>query len=276
MMPLKEILEGRPLRTPLHPALVHLPIALLPLSVVFDVASWIFRRPELMLVPGAFLCIVAGLATGLIAAVFGVVDYIGIRNDHPAKRTATWHMLLNILALGLFAAGAGLRYGELSDVQTSGTSLIVSVVGLLVLGYSGYLGGILVYDDGVGVGRHRRRTRTPESTLTVRGSETTLAVAEDSAVREGETLRVDVNGTLVVITRIAGGLHAFQEFCTHRQGPLSEGAFRGCEVICPWHRSHFDIRTGKATQGPATVDLRVFRVESRNGKIWVDVPPPGS
>ena len=264
--------HAKPLRSILHPALVHLPIALLPISVILDVASRIFPRPELFLVRGAFFCILAGIGTGLFAALFGVLDYVGIRNDHPAKKTATVHMLLNVIALGLFAVSAGLRYGVLDADRVPGAALAISIATLGILGYSGYLGGILVYDDGIGVGKHRRDTRTPEKTHSPRATGPKVAVADADALRDGETLRVDINGTIVAIAKIDGACHAFQEFCTHRYGPLSEGALIGCEVMCPWHRSRFDVRTGKVTHGPAKVDLRTFRTEVRDGKIWVEVP----
>jgi nitrite reductase/ring-hydroxylating ferredoxin subunit/uncharacterized membrane protein len=278
MASLKDVLEGKPLRSPLHPALVHLPIALFPISVLLDVASWVGgSEGGAGLVRGAFGCIIAGLITGLIAGVVGMVDYTEIRDDHPAKKTATLHLVLNLIALGLFGAGAGLRYGTLGAEKTAALPLVVSLVGLLVLSYSGYLGGHLVYSDGVAVGRHRRRTRLPETTLTVPSRAAVgemIAVADDAALNERATLRIDVSGVVVAIARVDGALYAFQEFCTHRFGPLSEGELRGCKVVCPWHNSRFDVRTGKVTNGPAKVDLRTFRVESRAGKIWIEVPQP--
>ena len=87
-------------------------------------------------------------------------------------------------------------------------------------------------------------------------------------------MRVDINGVVVAIARVDQALYAFQEFCTHRFGPLSEGEVRGCEVVCPWHNSRFDVRTGKVIKGPAKVDLRIFRVETREGKIWLEIPSP--
>lgn len=271
MAALKDALEGKPIRSPLHPALVHLPIALFPLSVLLDLASWLLEGGESGLVRAAFICIAAGVGTGVIAGVVGMIDYTDIRDDHPAKKKATLHLVLNVIALGVFAAGAGLRYGNLDTERTAGVPLVVSLAGLAILSYSGYLGGHLVYSDGVAVGRHRRRTRTPEATIVVRSKDGgAVAVADDAALREGETLRVEIDETVMAIARVKGSLYAFQDFCTHRYGPLSEGALRDCEVVCPWHNSRFDIRTGKVTAGPAKVDLRTWRVESRDGKIWVE------
>jgi nitrite reductase/ring-hydroxylating ferredoxin subunit/uncharacterized membrane protein len=274
MATFKDLLEGKPFRSPLHPALVHLPIALFPISVLLDLASWMFGDgSNTALVHGAFACILLGLATGLLAGLVGLVDYTDIRDDHPAKKIATRHMILNLVALGIFGASAGLRLGHWDAEKTAALPLILSLAGLALLSYSGYLGGHLVYEDGIAVGRHRRRTRLPETTIVARATETpakaAVPVADDSAIREGETLRAEVSGVIVTIARVEGALYAFQEFCTHRYGPLSEGALEGCDVVCPWHNSRFDVRTGKVTHGPAKMDLRTFRVESRDGKIWV-------
>jgi nitrite reductase/ring-hydroxylating ferredoxin subunit len=184
------------------------------------------------------------------------------------------HMVLNLVALGLFGAGAGLRFAELDAERTAAIPLILSIIALAALSYSGYLGGHLVYGDGIGVGRHRRETRIPEATIVARPNEEggAVAVADNTAVGEGETLRVELDGVIVAIARVEGVLYAFQDFCTHRYGPLSEGALQGCDVVCPWHKSRFDVRTGKVTQGPAKIDLRTFRVVNRDGKIWLEVP----
>ena len=275
MARMKNILEGKPVRSPLHPLLVHLPIALFPISLLFDVASWMTPRPELGLVRAAFVCVLGGLGSGLLAAVFGMFDYTQIRDDHPAKKTATLHLILNLVALGLFAAGAGLRYGDLDTLRTAIAPLLVSVAGLVVLAYSGYLGGKMVYSDGIGAGRHRRRGRLPETTIIVRTQGAgPVAVADDAALPEGGTLRVELDGVVMAVARTKDGIFAFQEFCTHRYAPLSEGALRGCEIVCPWHNSRFDLRSGKVTQGPAAVELRTFRAESRAGKIWVEITNP--
>ena len=270
----KEILEGKPFRSPLHPALVHLPIALFPLSFLLDVASWIFTDPELHLVRSAFIAIAAGIATAVVASAVGIVDYTSIRDDHPAKKKATLHMMLNLLSVGLYALGLGLRYGSLDDDRTALVPLVVSFVALGILGYSGYLGGDIVYSDGVAVGRHRRRTRLPEKTQEVprvSGSTAPVPLAHAETLTEGETLRVDAGGTIVAVAKSRGRVCAFQEFCTHRYGPLSEGEIENGQVVCPWHGSRFDVASGRVTEGPAKVDLRTFPVEERGGKLSLQI-----
>lgn len=272
MSAVRDLLEGKPLRSPLHPILVHLPIGLFPLALLLDAASWLLGGEHTAFVRGAYYSHLLGLATAVIAALFGLVDYSEVRRDHPARAIATRHMILNFVAVGLFAASAWFRRDAVDVAQTPALPLVLTLVGVAVLSYSGYLGGQLVYDDGIGVGRHRRPGPLPDETLVNRGGQELVSVGDDAALKEGRTLRAEVNGVVITIARSGGGLFAFQEFCTHRYGPLSEGRVRDCEVTCPWHRSRFDVRTGKVTSGPAKVDLRTFRVEARDGKIWVEAP----
>src|SRR5204862_5876114 len=84
---LKDILQGKPLRHPLHPFLVHFPIGLFVLSFLFDIAGRIWPQAR-ALSESAFYSIVTGVVMALIAAVPGFVDYADIRRDHPARKIA--------------------------------------------------------------------------------------------------------------------------------------------------------------------------------------------
>jgi nitrite reductase/ring-hydroxylating ferredoxin subunit/uncharacterized membrane protein len=275
MTTLKNVLEGRPMRSPLHPALVHLPIALFPVSLLLDLASWIWSNPELHLVQASFITLAAGIATAAVAAVFGFVDYSEIRRDHTARKTANQHLTFNLVAVGLFALSLGLRWSAWDAPRAPGLPMVLSLLGVILLSYSGYLGGHMVYSDGVAVGRHRRKRPLPSVTVLVKDEPGRLVmVGNESQLREGDTLRVDANGTIIAVAKAQGQIYAFQEFCTHRYGALSEGEMRGCEVTCPWHRSRFDIRTGEVTAGPAKIPLRIFHVEVRDGKILLRIPEP--
>lgn len=277
----KELLQGKPIRHPLHPFLVHFPIGLFVFSFLLDAASYLVP-PGQKLVAAAFYTMAAGVVTAILAAVPGLIDYLDIRTDHPAKRTATTHMTLNLIVVALYASNLGVRYSTLSAEQTELAPFILSISGIVLLSISGYLGGTLVYDDGIGVGRHRRRTPTPRETIHAgdkaaegagvpAASSLPIAVADVSAIGDGQTLRVSVRGQVLTIARLDGEYYAFQEFCTHRYGPLSEGCIHKGQVECPWHRSHFDVRTGKVTKGPAKVDLKSYAVEVRDGKVHVRV-----
>src|SRR6266571_968514 len=161
---LKDFLEGKPLRHPVHPMLVHFPIGLFILSLFLDLVSLAFPSVP-NLVRDSFYAMLVGIITALFAAVPGFVDYTDIRSDHPAKRTATAHMTLNLLVVALYGINLGVRSSMLADPKIPLLPLILSLVGVALLSASGYLGGRLVYDEGISVGRHKRHTPTPQETL---------------------------------------------------------------------------------------------------------------
>jgi len=64
----------------------------------------------------------------------------------------------------------------------------------------------------------------------------------------------------VAVFNVAGRVCATQAKCTHRGGPLSEGALDGSTVTCPWHGSQFDVCTGAVRRGPAREPLETYPV----------------
>ena len=272
---LKDLLEGKPLRHPIHPMLVHFPVGFLVLSFLLDLVSLVF--PDVPgLLGGSFYAMLLGIIAALLAAVPGIVDYSEIRRDHPGKVVATRHMILNLMVVAIYGINLWIRSSALSDPKISLLPFLLSIIGIGLLSVSGYLGGRLVYDEGIAVGRHKRRTPTPQETIrlstghaTKDGETTFVPIPEAEQLGNGETLRVEIDKLVMTIARIDNQLYAFQEFCTHRFGPLSEGSLHGFNVQCPWHNSCFDVRTGKVTNGPAKVDLKTFKIEKRDGKVGV-------
>src|SRR5437763_451567 len=268
---LKDLLEGKPLRHPIHPMLVHFPIGFFVLSFILDLFSLGPPRPFLLL--AAFYAMLFGIITALFAAIPGFVDYTDIRRDHPGKGAATAHMSLNLIAVVLYAINLWIRAGMPTTTRVGSLPLILSIIGISVLSVSGYLGGRLVYDEGIAVGRHKRDAPTPRDTLHLSTTEAEqdrlVAIPGAEQLHDGETLRVEIDNQVMTIARVEDQYYAFQEFCTHRFGPLSEGSLHGFNVQCPWHNSCFDVRTGKVTNGPAKVELKTFRVETRDGRVGV-------
>lgn len=265
---LKELLQGRVFGHPLHPILVHLPIGLFLLSFILDAAAMLTEptSPAAFVRP-SFYAMALAVITALLAAVPGIADYTEIRRDHPARQTANYHMMLNVAAVAIYLVNLAVRYRDLDDPRPHWLPLAMSLIGVGILSVSGYLGGTMVYDDGVGVGRHRRRTRLPRETIQIRRGD---AVAE-SEIPEGASCRVSIDELVVAAAKMDGKVYAFQEFCTHRYGPLSEGSFDGTQVRCPWHGSCFDMRSGKVTGGPAEEDIRAFDVVVEAGKVRIRV-----
>ena len=268
---LKALIQGKPFGHPLHPALVHFPIGLFILSLVLDIASYL-KVISNDLIRASLYAMAFGLVLGILAALTGLVDRADIRLDHPARKTSTIHMALNLTALGLFGINYFFRLRQSNVEVIPLPYLLLSVVGVGILLVSGYLGGTMVYDNGIGVGRHRRYTRTPRKTIDVSilvRHDGWAVVCDEDQLNDGETLRVKCNDNIIAIAKQNGKVYAFQEFCTHRYGPLSEGKLQDHQIECPWHRSCFDIRTGKVVEGPAKVDLKTYSTTIRAGKIFV-------
>lgn len=273
---MKYLLQGRPLGHPLHTMLVHFPIGLFVVSLLFDLSTYLLGTGNTA-VRAAFYTMAGGVIMAVLAAIPGLADWSDIRPDHPAKKPATTHMWLNITAVALYAINLLLRGGEPGNPTTGAIPVVLSLAGVAILSVSGYLGGKIVYDYGVGVGRHRRRTDLPRETIRIGEKEGAVpgryvTVARVSDLDEGETLRVEVAGTVAVVACVGGNVYAFQEFCTHRFGPLSEGAFEDEQVRCPWHNSCFDVRTGAVTNGPAKLPIKVFDVRVEDDRIEFRVP----
>jgi len=248
-----------------------MPIGLFVLSLLFDVASYIGM--ERWFYEGALYTMALGIVTAGIAAIPGLVDYSDIRSDHPAKRTATAHLVLNVVVVALYAVDAWLRYQDMERYRPTLGCLMLSLVAMAVLSVSGYLGGRLVYADGIAVGRHRRPTPMPPKTREFEvTADEMVEVGRASELEEGGTLRVAINGHVMAVVKLNRTAYAFQEFCTHRFGPLSEGTFDGVTVMCPWHRSCFNVRDGKVEKGPAKEPLKTFETKVDEGRILVRAP----
>jgi len=88
-----------------------------------------------------------------------------------------------------------------------------------------------------------------------------------SEVLKDNRFRVDAvpagSGLLVgdaAVFSVAGSFCATQAKCTHRGGPLNEGALGGSTVTCPWHGSQFNVCTGAVLRGPATEPVKTYGV----------------
>jgi uncharacterized membrane protein/nitrite reductase/ring-hydroxylating ferredoxin subunit len=271
------LLQGRPLRHPLHPILIHFPIGLFVLSLVLDLLSVVLDGGG-EYVQGSLYVMTAGVVTALLAAVAGLADLSSVRRDSRSWKVGLGHMILMIVGVSLFTLNLWLRWSpwghaELpADARVEALGLLLSLLGLGAVSVGAYSGGRLVYGDGISVGRHRRSTRLPKKTIRVTSEGSPdgfAAVAADESLGEGETLRVELDGTVMTVVRLQGDLYAFGEFCTHRFGPMSEASFGDCRGECPWHRSEFDVRSGEVVQGPAKEPLRPFAVKVEGAEIKV-------
>ena len=136
---------------PIHPMLIPFPIALWIFSFVADLI-YLWRGNPVWRDWIAFYALLAGIIGAALAAVFGIIDWLSIK-DRETKRTADWHARLNVIALLIFIASFYLRTTSgLRWVSGSYTiPIVLSVLGVILITISGYLGGELVYKYGVAV-----------------------------------------------------------------------------------------------------------------------------
>jgi uncharacterized membrane protein len=134
---------------PFHPILVTIPIGAWVLSFVLDIASRVVDDGD-ALGRASWWLIGIGIIGAALAAVFGLMDYTTIPAGTKAKRTATTHLILNVVTLLAFAVSFAIRADD--AVRETPVGLIVlSAIALTLLGASGWLGGKLSYHYGVRV-----------------------------------------------------------------------------------------------------------------------------
>jgi NADPH-dependent 2,4-dienoyl-CoA reductase/sulfur reductase-like enzyme/nitrite reductase/ring-hydroxylating ferredoxin subunit len=90
-----------------------------------------------------------------------------------------------------------------------------------------------------------------------------------SDLPDGAKLAGHVGEEAVVLVCRGADIFAIGAQCTHYSGPLAEGLVVGDTVRCPWHHACFDLRTGEALRAPALSPISTWRVEKRDGTIFV-------
>src|ERR1700741_1086568 len=90
-----------------------------------------------------------------------------------------------------------------------------------------------------------------------------------SDVADGGMVGGHVGDDAVLLARRGDELFAIGSTCSHYGGPLAEGLIVGDTVRCPWHHACFSLRTGEAVAAPAFNPMPCWRVEKRNGSIFV-------
>ena len=133
----------------IHPILIVFPLGLLSTAAIFDVIYLVTYNSTWAIV--SFWMIVAGLIGGLLAAVFGLIDYLNIPNGTRAKNIGLYHALVNVFALVLFAASLFVRWN--TPLTPPLVASVCAFVGVAVAMLGGWFGGELVERLGVGVSR---------------------------------------------------------------------------------------------------------------------------
>jgi uncharacterized membrane protein len=134
---------------PVHPALVHFPIAFWTAVPILD-GMQLWTRNRLWW-QCAFSCIAIGVVTALIAMAAGFVDLIALPAEHPAQATAQRHMLFVASSWCMFCVDLLLHSLRHEPTRLEvWLSFGASLLGFILLCTGGYVGAQLVYNFGVG------------------------------------------------------------------------------------------------------------------------------
>src|ERR1051326_7650826 len=132
---------------PIHQMLVVFPLGLLATAVLFDILTLWRNEPKWS--EAGFYMIAAGIIGGLLAAVFGLIDWLAIPHQTRAKAIGAWHGLGNVVVVVLFAASWMMRYN--APGMPDATALVLSFAGVILAVITGWLGGELIDRLGVGI-----------------------------------------------------------------------------------------------------------------------------
>ena len=147
-----DFLQGKWLKHPLHPALVHIPTALWPVALIMDVIAQI--RPDNAFVQLAFFAILLGLIVAVLAIPTGYADWTDIRPEKPAWKLGLYHMILNGIISILWGINLALRVQGVPTDESVPWGLVgLSALATVLLLISGYLGGRMIYAYGINVAR---------------------------------------------------------------------------------------------------------------------------
>jgi uncharacterized membrane protein len=136
---------------PIHPMLVPLPIGLFVFSFVCDLFfMWGSGNPAWSTV--ALYTIGGGIVGALLAAVFGLIDLLSL-SPSKAKRVGIWHMVINLMVVAIFVVSFLLRIG---GPPPDRLPVLLSLIGIVLLAVSGWLGGAMVFVHGVAAAPERR------------------------------------------------------------------------------------------------------------------------
>lgn len=132
---------------PLHPLLVHFPVALWSMMPIWDMLGLL--QEQVLWWQIGYWSLAAGLAMALPAMAAGLIDFAAIGNNPAAERIALRHMALVAGAACIALVNLLLRHGQpMPPDPLLSLGLSAFCLGLTLSG--GWFGGELVYRHGIG------------------------------------------------------------------------------------------------------------------------------
>ncbi len=151
---------------PIHPMLIVFPLGLLSAGLIFDIIYFITGDGHFSIT--AFWMITTGIIGGLLAAIFGLLDWLSIPSNTRAKSVGLLHGVGNVVIVVLFIISWLMRF-RVQDFLPGTFPFILEIIGVLLALFTAWLGGELVYrlrvavDDGANLNAPNSLTGQPAS-----------------------------------------------------------------------------------------------------------------
>lgn len=135
---------------PIHPMLIPFPLALWITSFAVDIWFYFERNPIWLLT--SKIMIAAGCLGAVAAAIPGIIDWLALKEERVV-RVANWHARLNVIALIVFSVSLFFRLSRFGHLVGHRLTIpfLLSLLGVILISISGWLGGELTFRHGVGV-----------------------------------------------------------------------------------------------------------------------------
>ena len=249
----RNVLDGVWFEVPLHPVLTDVPIGSWTAALVFDGLDLVTGKQPVR--NAADASIVFGVVGALGAATTGLSDWRYLRGG--SRRMGMAHGLLNVIALVLNIIFLILRA---TGRRNAGRLAFLS--GYSISGMAAHLGGEPSYHYGLRVNRNVFQAAGPD--------DFTRVLDEDELTQDTMRRVEAADGVGVLLSRTGDGrICAISAVCSHFGGPLEQGDREGNTVVCPLHKSRFDLCSGEAIDGPAVFPQSRYETRVRDGKIEV-------
>jgi uncharacterized membrane protein len=136
---------------PLHPMLIPFPVAFLVSTLVCDLLFW--NTGNTAWSTASLYLLGAALVMAALAAIAGLTDFLG--EQRIRSLSAAWHHMIGNVVVVLLSLWNWYRRYEAGDAAVLPTGLVISLIVVLILLYTGWRGWEMVYRHRVAVADQR-------------------------------------------------------------------------------------------------------------------------
>lgn len=136
------------MKHPVHPLVVHFPIACWSLSTLGDLMGIFYSHNQTQAIG---LLLLIGCISAIVAMAAGLYETAKIKNSDPISTTLDHHMYAAMIAWGFYSLSLYLRWDDHLFTPPTMWGIVTSVLGFVSLVIAGWYGATLVYRYGVRV-----------------------------------------------------------------------------------------------------------------------------